>query len=375
LIRVADFLKKADRKEKESRGITGEKSAAVSVKPEIPVPHLSQAALQKQRLNEDQITAKNEEVTEGAVISPVMITPVVMEKGRASDKEESANIYQETVAFTKEIYVQALNDEVLECTAIHNCVSNLVEQIITDNEHIVGLTTGPSEHYPYGHAVNVCILSMKIATGLGYDREQLKELGISAIVHDIGMVKFMDLAGQPRKLKKKEYREIRKHPLVSAQILETAKDVPDAAVSAVLQEHERVDGSGYPHGIKRGAITEYAQIISLADGFEAMTHPRPYRHVFTPYKAVQEIISMKDFYNYNIMKTFIDVIGVFPVGSHVRLNTGETGKVIRIHNGFPTRPVIKIMYERDGRKSDETKIKDLTETPHICVSECLATEF
>jgi hypothetical protein len=84
---------------------------------------------------------------------------------------------------------------------------------------------------------------------------------------------------------------------------------------------------------------------------------------------------MKDFYNYNIMKTFIDVIGVFPVGSHVRLNTGETGKVIRIHNGFPTRPVIKIMYERDGRKSDETKIKDLTETPHICVSECLATEF
>jgi HD-GYP domain-containing protein (c-di-GMP phosphodiesterase class II) len=373
LIRISSYIKKAYKKEEDPpKNKDGKKS---SLQPDIPpdksVLNASPVPFQQLRdaLVQQEANRDNErDDKSGSLQAP--ISPRVKERDRTFSREETTGLYQEAAALVQRMYEQALNNETLDCMPVESCVNQMIEQMMLDNAHLFELTVAPAENYLFGHAVNVCILSLKIGLALEYDRDQLTGLGISAFLHDIGMAHYMDLAGQPREFNKKEQKEIRNHPIAASKILEKAKGVPEIVLKAVLHEHERIDGSGYPHGVKGKSVHTFANIIGMADEYEAMTHSRPYRDAFTPFRVMRKLIADKHVFEYRVLKKFIDVIGIYPLGSLVRLNTGETGKVIRIHNGFPTRPIVKIIYEMDGRKSDKTEVKDLTEKPHICVSEC-----
>ena len=229
--------------------------------------------------------------------------------------------------------------------------------------------------YIFQHVVNVTIISIDLGLGLGYDKTKLAELGIVAILHDIGMVKFKDLYSQPRPLDPKESNEIRNHPKIAAEILERFKGTYQRAITAIYQSHERVDGSGYPLGLKEEAIDEYAKIIGPADMYEALVHSRPYRPEKTPYEALRIMLENKNDFGKKIMKVLIErLASPFPLGSNIKLSSGEKGRVIRRNLGYPLRPVVEIMHDNKGEKLEKSRIIDLAQCPTIHIKSALELE-
>ncbi len=224
----------------------------------------------------------------------------------------------------------------------------------------------------YCHAVNVMIISLELGTGLGYNRQQLLELGVASLLHDIGSIKYLELINKEGNLSDEELRKVKEHPFSGLEILnKMGGEFMAGTVQVISQEHERLDGSGYPKGLRDDQINEYAQIVGLVDVYEAMTHLRPYRVKFSPPKAMNAILSKKNGFSTKILKIFLEKIGIFPVGSMVRLNTKEIGVVYKENQGLPLRPKVEVRLDENGNKLVSPKQIDLATNLLVCIEECL----
>ena len=189
------------------------------------------------------------------------------------------------------------------------------------------------------------------------------DLGVAAFLHDVGMVRVMEIARLPRKLTKKEYEEIKRHPKYGKEILEKMRETSKLAVETVYQQHERLRGQGYPQGLRDYKINGDAQIVGLVDVYEALTHPRVYRERFPPYEAMRMIVdSSKDLFSLRMIKELMRDLGTYPIGSMVRLNSREVGRVIGVNKQFPLRPRILILFDREGQKLSEPREADLVKS-------------
>ncbi len=227
--------------------------------------------------------------------------------------------------------------------------------------------------------VNVSIFAMKIGIGLRLNDEDLTKLGTASLIHDVGHLSLPEtllpeaLQEREDRLTKEEIEELRTHPLKGVELLE--KFIPDLRTDynwlylAVLQEHERINGSGYPNKINGDDISLYAKIIAVADTFESLAHKRPYKQdEFITYMAMQKIIRLKDKeFDAKVIKAMIGEISLFPLDSYVKLNTGDIGKVIKINHRNPLRPVIKVYYDKELNEVHHDKVIDLKDFPFIFV--------
>jgi HD-GYP domain-containing protein (c-di-GMP phosphodiesterase class II) len=169
-----------------------------------------------------------------------------------------------------------------------------------------------------------------------------------------------------------ERRQLQKHPLDSAAILRQLSAGIDGQVLEIIeQEHERIDGTGYPRGLKIKDIHEPAQIIGLVDVYEALTHDRFYRPAMSSVDAFKQIIADKDMYSPAIIKGFIEGIGLYPNGSLVQLNTKESGQIIRQNKRLPLCPVVKVNYDQDGQKIEKSREVDLSQGTRIYIIKSL----
>src|SRR5437879_5093769 len=192
--------------------------------------------------------------------------------------------------------------------------------------------------------VNTTIIAIKIGMGLKYPRQDLMRLGLAAILHDVGMCLVPEeILNKPGPLTTEERNLIKRHPELGAQALRQVCPDADWIADLVLQEHERLGGQGYPRGLQGAEIHEYAQIIGLADTFEALLHVRPYRQRFLPHEAVRELVTKeKTVFSTKTLKCLIQQFSVFPLGTRVRLNTGESAEVVELNPQYPLRPVVKV---------------------------------
>lgn len=347
----------------------------------------------------DDILRKHKEEKEKKEGQPVFIEPEVKKEDQIPQVQEKKEDKPVDIALTLDIEGKNFNNET--CRAIYENLFSKVKFIyqpaeasftdgfIIETSHILDkvidglhVATGnflrlalvdysnPKEYLIY-HAVNVGVLSIYVALDLGYSREELRELGISGLLHDIGMTNYLDIVNNPKKLSPEEYNKIKAHPKEGAEILaKLFKDLNPKIVLAVEQEHEHPDGSGYPLGLKGDGITEYARIIGLVDMYESMTHYRPYREKLTSLETVNTIISNKNYFDSRIIKAMIEKIGIFPLGAFVRLNTKEIAVVLRANPALPLRPVINILTDSFGKELKESKQVDLTEHPVIYIEDC-----
>lgn len=219
--------------------------------------------------------------------------------------------------------------------------------------------------------LNTAIMSIKIGMGLKYTRDGLLRLGLAAILHDMGMCLIPDdILNKQGPLSPGERDLIKRHSEQGAQAIRRLGEDAAWIADIVLQEHERIGGQGYPRGLKGAEIHEYAQIIGLADTFEALLHVRPHRKRFLPHEAVRElVVKEKALFSTRILKCLIQQFSVFPLGTKVQLNTGEIGEVVELHPQYPLRPVIKV-YMDPGRVSlQEPRLQDLSKTSLVHITE------
>jgi len=219
--------------------------------------------------------------------------------------------------------------------------------------------------YVIHHSVNVAIYAFKLARDLGYDKHKILEIGMAALLHDVGMAVIPEkILYKQEELSPEEENILRERPTYSYKILRSFGDQFAYLAECAAQVYERIDGSGYPRGLKGEEIHEYAQIIGLLDMYEALIHSRPQREKLTHFSAVKEIINTcKTRFQRGHLKSLLSIFTAFPIYSYVRLNSNAIGKVIETYPDQPMRPKLKIVYDSQKRKVLTERIVVLPENP------------
>ncbi|MDR0292579.1 MAG: HD-GYP domain-containing protein [Oscillospiraceae bacterium] len=225
-------------------------------------------------------------------------------------------------------------------------IDDIIESVLSNKDTIMNLVDLKIfDEYTYQHSINVCVLSEVIGVAMGLDRAQLFNLGMTAILHDIGKF-FIDkeLLNKPGRLSDEEFDIIKKHPELGCDYLRRNFYYSSAIYIGVLQHHERYNGKGYPHGRAGSDIHIFARIISVADVYDAITSLRPYHEPVLPSEAHEYIMgNAGQHLDPDVAGIFIHKVAPFPEGSEVLLSNGLRGVVYRNHPEFMSRPLIKLL--------------------------------
>ena len=180
---------------------------------------------------------------------------------------------------------------------------------------------------------------------MGLERGDLFELGLGAILHDIGKIFIpKEILNKDQKLTPEEFEEIKSHSIRGYTFLADQWNIPAQANAVVLSHHEKYDGTGYPHNLRGKTIPPYGRIAAIADVFDALTSNRPYRKALSPSEALEYIMGNGGIhFDPQIIGTFVEGIALYPVGTKVELNNGMHGIVVKNYPNLGTRPVVKIL--------------------------------
>jgi HD-GYP domain-containing protein (c-di-GMP phosphodiesterase class II) len=233
---------------------------------------------------------------------------------------------------------------------------------------------GPSPG-PAREAVHVAIISLKIGLDLRYASEALHRLGLVALLHDVGMARLPEVLLTRKGALHPEVRAaMQRHSEEGARLLMGLGSQAGWLAEGVIQVHERMDGSGYPKGLTRQEIHDDAYIVGLADVYESLVHPRPFRRCLGALEALKEILTReRTTFPERILKALIRTLSAFPVGSLVRLNTGEIGRVVAKHPNLPLRPIVEVLIHQEKRL-EEPLVIDLKQSPLLYIQESLIEE-
>ena len=198
-----------------------------------------------------------------------------------------------------------------------------------------------SDEYTFKHSVDVATMSMIVSRQYGLPDEQIYEIGISGLLHDIGKSKIPnEILNKAGKLTDEEFALIKQHSLLGYQILKDKPELSNAIKLGVLQHHEKINGSGYPMGATEDKIHIFAKIIAVADIYDALVTERPYMKAFTPRDAVEMIMAMTGELDLKVMQSFLESVILYPVGTNVDLSNGEKAKVVANNPKYVLRPTV-----------------------------------
>jgi HD-GYP domain-containing protein (c-di-GMP phosphodiesterase class II) len=233
---------------------------------------------------------------------------------------------------------------------------HIADLIASDPGQALLLTTVKSyDEYTYHHMVNVCILSLGLARALGLSREHTIALGIGGLLHDVGKVKVpADILQHDGALDEEQWRIIQRHPVDGAGlVLITSRNAYHPAVATVLEHHAAYDGSGYPTLSGRRSPSLPARIVAVADCFDAVTSKRSYRKPEERRQALSLLqAGAGRSFDPRVVRTFVRMVGIFPVGSLVRLSSGEVALVVRNHERLLARPTVRLILDARGSEAD-----------------------
>jgi HD-GYP domain-containing protein (c-di-GMP phosphodiesterase class II) len=226
-------------------------------------------------------------------------------------------------------------------------------------------------NYLYQHSLNVTLYTIMLGIIHGYSKNDLMTLGIGCLLHDIGKTRIrQELLNKKGLLTPDEFKEIQTHTTHGFQILKNEPGIPLLSAHCALQHHERLDGSGYPRGIKGDEIHDYAKWIAICDSFDAMTTHRPHRYAMLPHQAMEVLYGCAGrLYDRQKVVLFRDNIAIYPLGITVKLNTGEKGVVVNINPNYPHRPVIRVLQDPDGQRPSDLYEIDLSQKLTIMIEQ------
>lgn len=305
------------------------------------------------------------------------VEKVMQEKDSSFD---ALDWYQRASKFLERCIEQVRNHDNLDVSEGERIVEEIVlahSQGFLPQELLIQALHGESDSsFLVTNAVNVAVYAILISSTLGLPRERQMELGLAALLHDIGKVRVPDeILYKEESLTEEETEVLRKSPSDSFEILNALGEKYQYLAYCGLQLNERLDGSGYPQGLKNDEIDAYAQIISLLDLYESLTHDQPQRPKFTHFEAVKEILkTQKKGFHREFLKALVNTFSLFPIHSLVQLNTGAIGRVIRTYMENPVRPKIEIVVDAQKRRVASPRVIDLREQPILHVVEAVAAE-
>lgn len=232
---------------------------------------------------------------------------------------------------------------------------NVMHMIIDDlssqqDAMIMLMNMGTVDHYLFQHSLNVCVYSTLLGIASHYTKEELTILGMGALLHDVGKTQISTtVLKKPGMLTEQEFEIMKSHARLGFELLKDEPNMPLLVAHCAFQHHERLDGSGYPRGIKGNDIHEYAKWIGLVDSYDAMTTDRVYRSPMLPHEAMERLYAgTGTLYEQRMIEQFRDKVAIYPIGITVKLQSGEKGVVVDLNRNYPHRPIVRILYNEAG---------------------------
>lgn len=256
----------------------------------------------------------------------------------------------------REVFAQAEQsppDRVqLPLAQLADVVKEIQGDLAYHRDRIVDLVAsqGSDDQLPL-HALNVALLAMSVARTCGF-ASKLFDIGLGALIHDIGMCALpKEIRAKPTKLSNEELAVVRRHPEIGLKMLDGNPLVSAFAKIIVLQHHERCDGSGYPRRSVAKDIYPFARLVAICDVYAALIADRPQRPALMPHAALEYVMSGAGIeFDHDLVETFCKCVAPYPVGTMVRLNTGELGIVVDLERGPLTRPVVRVVADAHGQE-------------------------
>ncbi len=267
----------------------------------------------------------------------------------ASAREE----YFEAVDVFRELAGQVVSDRRLSLSKANRVVGMILSRVGENRSVVLGLATLKSyDEYTSYHSVNVLILSLALGSMLPLDRNALMVLGTGALLHDLGKVTIpQNILNKSGPLSEREWEVMRQHPVRGADILLAQPGVHPLAVLVAYEHHARYDLGGYPPVSGKDHPGLFSRIVQVADVYDAMTSKRPYQEARTPEHAIRVLVKgMGSSFDPLLVKVFVDMMGLYPVGTLVRLASGELGVVFEQVEGNAPAPRVKVIRDREGRE-------------------------
>jgi HD-GYP domain-containing protein (c-di-GMP phosphodiesterase class II) len=293
---------------------------------------------------------------------------------REKSKEASKRTYAQSVAVSKEVVNSVRIGKSPNIKKIKRVVQTLVDQILADDTSLLGLTTlRDYDEYTFVHSVNVCIFSVSLGRRLGLSKVQLYDLGMAALLHDIGKARVpLEVLNKIDALSDDEWRMIAAHPWLGVLALlqmRGQQELAYRAITVTYEHHMKIDLTGYPRNIRSRDMSILSKIVAVADGFDAATSQRSYQSVpLSPSQVLQEMRdNPRRGMDPAIVKAFVAMLGIYPIGTLVRLDTLELA-IVHQSNPDPelvSRPLVKIISDVNGNVLYPGELCDLADTdPH-----------
>jgi putative nucleotidyltransferase with HDIG domain len=274
-------------------------------------------------------------------------------EGSTSDMATFKRLYTEAVSVAEAIWDSAATEGQPDATSASTMIDGLAQAVSQNRTALLALTTLKDyDNYTFTHMVNVSILTMGQARTLGVDGPLLREFGLAALMHDIGKVRTpLEVLNKPDKLTDAEFAVMQRHTVDGAEILRATPNIPTLAPVVAFEHHLRLDGTGYPAGVQRTGLNLGTMLCSIADVYDAMRSQRAYQQAF-PSDRILAVLKRNDGqqFDQHLVRRFAQLIGIYPAGNLVRLNTGETAVVVNVYAPDPHRPQVKIIFDRTGTR-------------------------
>ena len=283
-----------------------------------------------------------------------------------NQKKLAKKRFFKTLSVAQESMESAKSGRSINTVKSKRAIQFLIDQLIQNESNLMSLTSIKNfDEYTFAHSVNVCILSVSLGARLGLSKKKLSELGFAALFHDVGKVRLpLEILNKPAELDESEWEEVRKHPVHGVKTLLSKRSLDRFSARAMVvsfEHHLKLDLSGYPKLRTKKDPSLFTRIVTIADVYDSMTSGRVYARVpMTPEEALRRMLADQGTaFDPVLLKVFINMLGIYPVGSLVVLDTGEVGVVMKANPAELSRPEVAIISDRSGKK-EKIETVDLT---------------
>lgn len=288
--------------------------------------------------------------------------------------------YDAGVTAMRDVEAQAKLGKALEVERLQHVVESMLDNLLQDPAAVLGLTAIKGhDDYTLNHSINVCILSLSLGTALGLAEDDLRSLGMAALLYDIGKVRIPeDLLMKPAPLTNEEWSVVKRHSEEGADLLKRLQLGDRMPMIVALEHHRRHDLMGYPEAPDGAEQHLFSKIVAVCDAYDAMTTQRPFRREIRPDKALAVLMQGRGkAYDPAVTKTLVAMLGIYPMGAVVVLDDRSTAVVYRVNNDDLLHPRVRVLVDPEGRWLETPEVLDLrwvdpaTGEPVRSITECV----
>ena len=313
-------------------------------------------------------TRRGADVAPAANVRPEEVAPqpvaATREEARSLARElgTASRLHQQATGVLERVLDDVRLGRGVDSVRTRRVVKGLTESLVREPSALLCLTQLKSaSRYAAQHSVNVCIFTLVFARHLGLPADSLHDLGLGALLLDVGKVRVpAEILDKPGPLTPAEFALVKRHTHYGRRLLER-EGMGEAVLEIVSDHHERIDGSGYPRGLKGHEIGLHARIVGLVDVYDAVTSARVYGGAVSTLEAMRMLYQWRyQQFDHRLVEKFIQCLGVYPAGSLVEMDSGEVGVVVQVNARNRTRPVVKLLLDGHKHPLPETPLVDLT---------------